>query len=72
MKFNFSVYGSVWDRLMGTYWSPHDDKAQEKYSRSRFKAELVASKQKENRSSTGESSAVELGPKFLQEICSKT
>lgn len=60
MKFNFSVYGSIWDRLMGTYWSPHDDRAQEKYSRSKVRAELAVAKKKDNKISIGESSAVEL------------
>lgn len=39
MKYNFSVYGSFWDWLMGTYWSPHDEKAQEKYRRGKATAE---------------------------------
>ena len=68
MKFNFSVYGSIWDRLMGTYWSPHDDKAQEKYIRSKVKAELLVSKKVDGKTSKGESSAVELEPRSVQEI----
>ena len=44
MKYNFSVYGSFWDRLMGTHWSPLDNKAQEKYKRGKAIAENVASK----------------------------
>lgn len=47
---------------MGTYWSPHDDKAQEKYSRSKVRAELAVSKKKDSKISIGESSAVELEP----------
>ena len=39
MKYNFSVYASFWDRMMGTYWSGHDSKAQEKYARGRKVAE---------------------------------
>ena len=68
MKFNFSVYGSLWDRLMGTYWSPHDEKAQEKYSRSKVRAELAVSKKKDGKISIGESSAVELEPYSAREI----
>ena len=68
MKFNFSVYGSIWDRLMGTHWSPHDEKAQEKYSRSKLRAEVVASKKRDSKVSTGESSAVQLEPTSVQEI----
>ena len=44
MKYNFSVYGSFWDRLMGTHWSPLDDKAQEKYKRGKATAENFALK----------------------------
>ena len=39
MKYNFSVYGSFWDWLMGTRWLPHDEKAQEKYRRGKATAE---------------------------------
>ena len=39
MKYNFSVYASLWDRMMGTYWSGHDSKAREKYARGRKVAE---------------------------------
>ena len=44
MKYNFSVYGSFWDWLMGTHWSPLDDKAQDKYKRGKATAEKSASK----------------------------
>lgn len=53
---------------MGTYWSPHDDKAQEKYIRSKVKAELLVSKKVDGKTSKGESSAVELEPRSVQEI----
>ena len=29
---------------MGTHWSPHDSKAQEKYQRSKANAEILAAK----------------------------
>lgn len=46
MKYNFSVYGSFWDWLMGTKWSPHDVLAQEKYKKGRTNAEAVAAKRR--------------------------
>ena len=44
MKYNFSVYGSFWDWLMGTHWSPLDEKAQEKYKRGKATGEKSALK----------------------------
>lgn len=44
MKYNFSVYASFWDRMMGTYWAGHDSKAQEKYARGRKVAEESVAK----------------------------
>lgn len=64
MKYNFSVYGSWWDWLMGTKWSPHDVLAQEKYEKGKTKAEVVAAKRRASDNtvdaSVGESTAVEL------------
>ncbi|KAL8710616.1 MAG: hypothetical protein Q9220_004840 [cf. Caloplaca sp. 1 TL-2023] len=45
MKYNFSVYGAFWDWIMGTRWSPHDSKAQEKYRKGKAKAEAVIAKE---------------------------
>ena len=44
MKYNFSVYGSFWDSLMGTHWSPFDEKAQGKYRMGKVTAETSAAK----------------------------
>lgn len=48
---------------MGTHWSPHDSKAEEKYKRGKATAEISAAKTKsEHEASTvaiGKSSAVE-------------
>lgn len=61
MKYNFSVYGSFWDWLMGTKWSPHDVKAQEKYRRGKANAEVVAARKDKALDTTGgDSTAVEL------------
>ena len=64
MKYNFSVYGSFWDWLMGTHWSPLDDKAQEKYKRGKATAESVALKaistRKSPQTDVGDSTGVEI------------
>ncbi len=48
---------------MGTHWSPHDSKAQEKYERGKAKAEMSAAKAKSEHEASiiavGSSSAVE-------------
>lgn len=62
MKYNFSVYGSFWDRVMGTRWSPYDSNAQAKYKAGRARAELAVAKAKpqaqSSQPSVGKSSAV--------------
>ena len=64
MKYNFSVYGSFWDWLMGTHWSPLDDKAQEKYKRGKATAESAALKaistRKSPQTDVGDSTGVEI------------
>lgn len=64
MKYNFSVYGSFWDWIMGTSWSPYDSRAQAKYQRGRAAAEIVAAKAKlqaqESQPAVGTSTAVSL------------
>ena len=63
MKYNFSVYGNFWDWLMGTNWSPHDVKAQEKYRKGKATAETVIMKRRSgdpvSEMSFGSSTAVE-------------
>ncbi|KAL8702389.1 MAG: hypothetical protein Q9201_004434 [Fulgogasparrea decipioides] len=44
MKYNFSVYGAFWDWIMGTRWSPHNSKAQEKYRKGKATAEAAAAR----------------------------
>ena len=46
MKYNFSVYASVWDRILGTYWAADSANAQEKYARGREVAEDWLAKDK--------------------------
>ena len=64
MKHNFSVYGSFWDWLMGTHWSPFDERAQEKYKRGKVTAEISAAKKKLREEASamvvGNSTAVEI------------
>lgn len=55
MKFNFSVYGSFWDRLMGTCWSPLDERAQEKYMRGKASAETTVDRRKQDMDSGSQS-----------------
>ncbi|CAL8580637.1 Sphingolipid C4-hydroxylase sur2 [Xanthoria parietina] len=65
MKYNFSVYGSFWDWVMGTSWSPYDSRAQAKYRRGKASAEVVAAKARlraqESQPAVGASTAVSLG-----------
>lgn len=64
MKYNFSVYGSFWDWLMGTHWSPYDEKAQDRYRKSKAAAEAKSGKggsgSKTVDVATGNSKSVEL------------
>lgn len=64
MKYNFSVYGSFWDWIMGTRWSPHDSKAQAKYRKGKAMAEALAAKAISQAQTSGpaigESSAVHI------------
>ena len=46
MKYNFSVYTSFWDWVMGTDWAGDDKKAQDKYIRGKQAAEEALAKDK--------------------------
>ncbi|SLM38731.1 sphinganine hydroxylase [Lasallia pustulata] len=46
MKYNFSVYTSFWDWIMGTHWAGEDSKAQKKYTRGKEAAERALAKDK--------------------------
>ena len=45
MKHNFSVYADIWDRLLGTHWSPQDSRAQAKYAKAKAVAEERAARE---------------------------
>ncbi|KAL9588492.1 MAG: hypothetical protein Q9203_002696 [Teloschistes exilis] len=64
MKYNFSVYGAFWDRVMGTAWSPHDSKAQAKYQKGKAVAESKVAEARGQNSlaelNTGESTGVSI------------
>ncbi|KAG9230848.1 fatty acid hydroxylase superfamily-domain-containing protein [Amylocarpus encephaloides] len=45
MKYNFSVYTSFWDRVLGTYWDGDDMNAKDKYLRGKEKAKVLVGKE---------------------------